>query len=167
MYQRNVSMLGITILAIGTVKEKYLSDALKEYLKRIGAYASVRVTECREEHLPDRPSPAEIRAAVEREGTRILDSIPRRAYVCALCIEGAECSSEAFAKRLETLASDGCSEIVFIIGGSDGLSDAVKKRADWRLSFSPMTFPHQLMRVILAEQLYRALNIRNGGKYHK
>ena len=105
--------------------------------------------------------------AMEKEGERILDAIPKRAYVCALCIEGKQCSSEQFAKRLDALATEGYSEIAFIIGGSDGLSDAVKARADWKLSFSQMTFPHQLIRVILCEQLYRAMNILDGGKYHK
>ena len=160
-------MLTITVLCVGTIKEKYLADAIKEYVKRLSAYARVNITECREEHLPDNPSAALLRAAVEKEGERILDAIPRRAYVCALCIEGKPCSSEAFAQKIDTVSVDGYSDIVFIIGGSDGLSDVVKARADWRLSFSPMTFPHQLMRVILCEQLYRAMNILSGGKYHK
>ncbi len=160
-------MLSITILCVGTIKEKYLTDAIKEYTKRLGAYCRVSVTELKDEHLSDAPSQTEIRQAIEREGTRILDAIPRRTYVCALCIEGKPCSSEAFAEKIDAIATDGYSDIVFIIGGSDGLSDAVKSRADWRLSFSPMTFPHQLMRVILCEQLYRAMNILGGGKYHK
>lgn len=160
-------MLTFTILTIGTIKEKYLSDAIAEYTKRLGAYARVKIVECKEEHLPDNPSAAEIRAAIAREGERLLENLPKRAYICALCIEGKECTSPAFAEKLDTLATEGYSDIVFIIGGSDGLSDTVKQRADWRLSFSPMTFPHQLMRVILTEQLYRAMNIRYGGKYHK
>ena len=160
-------MLNITIISVGTIKEKYLTEALKEYIKRLGAYARVNEIQLKDEHLPDNPSAAQIAAAVEKEGVRILESIPRRAYVCALCIEGKACSSEQFAKKLDAIATDGFSDVVFIIGGSDGLSDAVKIRADWRLSFSPMTFPHQLMRVILCEQLYRAMNILGGGKYHK
>ena len=160
-------MLSITILSVGTIKEKYLTDAIREYCKRLGAYARVTEVQCKDERLPDNPSQAEIRAAMEKEGGRILDAIPKRAYVCALCIEGKQCSSEQFAKRLDALATEGYSEIAFIIGGSDGLSDAVKARADWKLSFSQMTFPHQLMRVILCEQLYRAMNILDGGKYHK
>ncbi len=160
-------MLNITVLSVGTIKEKYLSDAIKEYVKRLGAYANVTELQIKDEYLPEHPSPAQITAAVEREGTRILDAIPRRAYVCALCIEGKSCSSEQFARRLDEIATSGYSDVVFIIGGSDGLSGAVKARADWRLSFSPMTFPHQLMRVILCEQLYRAMNILGGGKYHK
>ena len=160
-------LLNITILSVGTIKEKYLTDALKEYIKRLGAYARVTEVQCKDEHLPDNPSAGEIRAAVEKEGRKILDALPKRAYVCALCIEGKQCSSEQFAARLDALATDGYSDIAFIIGGSDGLSEEVKSRADWKLSFSQMTFPHQLMRVILCEQLYRAMNILGGGKYHK
>jgi 23S rRNA (pseudouridine1915-N3)-methyltransferase len=160
-------VLNITILSVGTIKEKYLTDALKEYIKRLGAYARVTEVQCKDEHLPDNPSAGEIRAAVEKEGKKILDALPKRAYVCALCIEGKQCSSEQFAARLDALATDGYSDIAFIIGGSDGLSEEVKSRADWKLSFSQMTFPHQLMRVILCEQLYRAMNILGGGKYHK
>lgn len=160
-------MLNITVISVGTIKEKYLTDALKEYYKRLGAYAKVTDCQLKDEHLPDNPAPAEIQAAVEREGKRILAAIPKRAYVVALCIEGKQISSEDFAKRIDAIAVDGYSDLVFIIGGSDGLSDEVKRAADWKLSFSPMTFPHQLMRVILAEQLYRAMNILGGGKYHK
>ncbi len=160
-------MLNITVITVGTIKEKYLTDAIKEYTKRIGAYARIEIVECKDEHLPDDPTPAEIRAALEREGERILVAIPKRAYVCALCIEGKTCSSEQFAAMFDAVTTDGFSDIVFVIGGSDGLSDAVKSRADKRLSFSPMTFPHQLMRVILCEQIYRALNINHNGKYHK
>ena len=160
-------MLNITILAVGSVKEPYLRDAIREYSKRLSAYCRLTVTECREERLPDSPSPAEIRTAVGREGDRLLEQIPKRAYVIALCVEGKELSSEELADRISSLAAGGYSELVFVIGGSDGLSDAVKERADLRLSFSRMTFPHQLMRVILTEQLYRAMNILGGGKYHK
>ena len=161
------TVLNITIMSVGTIKEKYLTDALKEYIKRLGAYARVTEVQCKDEHLPDNPSQSEIRAAVEKEGKKLLDALPKRAYVCALCIEGKQCSSEQFAAKLDALATDGFSDIAFIIGGSDGLSDEVKARADWKLSFSQMTFPHQLMRVILCEQLYRAMNILGGGKYHK
>lgn len=160
-------VLNLTVISVGTIKEKYLSDALAEYVKRLGAYAHVTMCQLKDERLPDNPSPAEIRGAVEREGKRILDALPKRAYVVALCIEGKQVSSEDFARRIEAAMGEGYSEIVFLIGGSDGLSDEVKRAAHWRLSFSPMTFPHQLMRVILCEQLYRAMNLLNGGKYHK
>lgn len=165
--KRNAVVLNITILSVGTIKEKYLTDALKEYIKRLGAYARVTEVQCKDEHLSENPSAGEIRTAIEKEGKKLLDALPKRAYVCALCIEGKQCSSEQFAARLDALAVDGHSDIAFIIGGSDGLSDEVKARADWKLSFSQMTFPHQLMRVILCEQLYRAMNILGGGKYHK
>lgn len=160
-------MLNITVLAVGTVKETYLRDAIREYSKRLSAYCRLTFVECKEERLPDSPSPAEIRTAIVREGERLLASVPKRAYVVALCIEGKELSSEELADRISAITAGGYSELVFVIGGSDGLSDAVRERADLRLSFSRMTFPHQLMRVILTEQLYRAMNILGGGKYHK
>ncbi len=160
-------MLNLSIISVGTIKEKYLSDALQEYEKRLSAYARITEYECKDEYLPDHPSPAEIQAAVAREGKRILEILPKRAYVVALCIEGKQISSEGFAEKIDRITADGYSDLAFIIGGSDGLSDAVKQAAHWKLSFSPMTFPHQLMRVILAEQLYRAMNILGGGKYHK
>ena len=160
-------MLNLTVVSVGTIKEKYLTDALAEYVKRLGAYARVTECELKDERLPENPSPAEIRAAVEREGKRILAALPKRAYIVALCIEGKQISSEDFARRIEAISGEGYSDIAFIIGGSDGLSDEVKRAAHWKLSFSPMTFPHQLMRVILCEQLYRAMNILGGGKYHK
>ncbi len=160
-------MLNITVICVGSIKESYLSDAIREYAKRIGAYARITVKECKEEHLPSDPSQGEIRGATEREGQKILAAIPPRAYVCALCIEGDQMTSEAFSRRIEGIQTEGYSELAFIIGGSDGLSEAVKKAARLKLSFSKMTFPHQLMRVILFEQIYRALNIAAGGKYHK
>ena len=160
-------MLNFTLIAVGTIKEKYLTEALKEYEKRLSAYVHVNEIVIREERLSDRPSEAEIKEAIRREGERILDAIPKRAYVVALCIEGKQVSSEEFAGRIDALSTEGYSDIVFIIGGSDGLSPEVKAAARWKLSFSQMTFPHQLMRVVLTEQLYRAMNLLNGGKYHK
>ena len=160
-------MLNITVIAVGNIKEAYLRDAVSEYKKRLGAYCKAEIVECKEEKLPENPSDAERQNAVRREGERILASLPKKAYLIALCIEGKELSSEDFARRLSELPANGHSELVFVIGGSDGLSEDVKRRADWKLSFSPMTFPHQLMRVILCEQLYRAMNILGGGKYHK
>lgn len=160
-------MLNITILTVGTIKEPYLRDALAEYKKRLGAYCKTEIVECREEKLPENPSETERQNAVRREGERLLAAMPKKAYVIALCIEGKQVSSEEFARRLDVLSTSGNSDLVFVIGGSDGLSDAVKNRAGWKLSFSMMTFPHQLMRVILSEQLYRAMNILGGGKYHK
>ena len=160
-------MIHINIISVGTIKERYLNDAVREYEKRLSGYASVNNISVREERLPDNPSAAEINAAVAREGERILAAIPPRSYAVALCVEGKQYSSPEFARLLSERMVYGSSEFSFIIGGSDGLSDAVKQRCDLRLSISEMTFPHQLMRVILLEQLYRAYNILSGGKYHK
>ncbi len=160
-------MLRIHIVHVGTIKEKYLSDAVAEYEKRLSAYCSVDNISVREERLPDKPSQAEIQTALKREGERILTSLPQRSYNIALCVEGKQMPSEAFAERITSITNDGYSDICLIIGGSDGLSDEVKRSCHMRLSLSEMTFPHQLMRVILLEQLYRAFNIRAGGKYHK
>jgi len=160
-------MLKVTIIHVGTIKEKYLTEAIAEYDKRLSAYCQIRHIAIKDERLPENPSAAETAAAVKKEGERILEAIPSRSYIAALCIEGKQLSSEKFSEKLALLSSDGYSEICFIIGGSDGLSDEVKAAAKWRLSFSEMTFPHQLMRVILAEQLYRGFNIAAGGKYHK
>ncbi|MBE6611507.1 MAG: 23S rRNA (pseudouridine(1915)-N(3))-methyltransferase RlmH [Ruminococcaceae bacterium] len=157
----------IHIVHVGTIKEKYLTDAVAEYEKRLSAYCVIDNISVKEERLPDKPSPSEISAALTREGERILAALPPRAYTIALCVEGKQMTSEAFSERISTIANEGFSDICLIIGGSDGLSDAVKKSCRMRLSISEMTFPHQLMRVILLEQLYRAFNIAAGGKYHK
>ena len=160
-------MIRVCLIAVGSLKEPYLKDAFEEYRKRLGAYVSFSLAEIREERLPSSPSPAEIRSALEREGGRIEAAIPARAYRIALCIEGAMTDSVSFATRLSELSAAGTSTFAFVIGGSYGLSESVKQSSDWKLSFSPMTFPHQLMRVLLAEQLYRAMNLSGGGKYHK
>lgn len=160
-------MLHIHIVHVGTVKEKYLTDAIAEYEKRLGAYCTINNISIKDERLPEKPSGAEISAALEKEGERILAALPSRAYLIALCVEGKQLSSEEFAEKLTGIASDGFSDICLIIGGSDGLSDKVKNACRMKLSISKMTFPHQLMRVILSEQLYRAFNIAAGGKYHK
>lgn len=160
-------MLKVTMIFVGTVKERYLTEAISEYEKRLSAYCTLSNICIKDERLPDKPSHAEIAGALKREGERILAAIPPRAYVVALCVEGKQMTSEDFSKKLTALSIDGYSEVCFVIGGSDGLSDEVKKAAKMRLSISEMTFPHQLMRVILLEQLYRAFNIASGGKYHK
>lgn len=160
-------MLRVTVLCIGNLKERYWRDACAEYEKRLGAFCKLSVVELSEERLPDHPSAAQIEQAMEAEGKRMLSKIPAGAAVAALCIEGKEMPSPELAKTLERFATDGKSDVVFIIGGSFGLSDAVKEKATLRLSMSPMTFPHQLARVMLLEQLYRAFQISSGGKYHK
>ena len=160
-------MLHIHIVHVGTIKEKYLTDAVKEYEKRLSAYCTVDNISVKEEKLSDKPSAAEISSALKREGERILNSLPPRAYNIALCVEGKQLSSESFSQKLTSVATEGFSDVCLIIGGSDGLSDEVKSACRMRLSVSEMTFPHQLMRVILLEQIYRAFNIAAGGKYHK
>lgn len=141
-------MLNVTILCVGTLKEQYLRDAVAEYSKRIGGFAKLTVRETKS----------------DRE---LIPLIPKKAYKIALCVEGKQLSSEQLAELTERLPSEGCSEIVYVIGDSDGMGEDVKSECDLRLSFSKMTFPHQLMRVILLEQIYRAFTIINHGKYHK
>ena len=160
-------MLSLTVLCVGKLKERYLRDACAEYLKRLQAFGRAAVIEVDEERLPDAPSDAQIAAALRAEGKRLLTKVPSGAAVVAMCIEGRELSSPALSAELSRMAVGGVSHVVFIIGGSFGLSDEVKAAARLRLSMSPMTFPHQLARVMLLEQLYRAMNLANGGKYHK
>ena len=160
-------MITITVVCVGKIKEKYFTDAISEYQKRLSRYCKLELLEVPDEATPDNPSMREKTLVLEKEGERILKKIPDTAHVTALCIEGKQLSSEQLADNLSLLASSGVSRRVFVIGGSMGLSDAVKQRADMKLSFSPMTFPHQLMRVILLEQMYRANRIRNNEPYHK
>lgn len=159
--------MNITVIALGKLKEKYLKDAIAEYSKRISAYGKIEIAELTPVRLSDNPSQNEIAAALAKEAEDIKKKIPNGSYVFALCIEGKEKSSEELAKTLNAAALNGKSNIVFIIGSSFGLSPEIKKLADCRLSFSPMTFPHQLMRVMLLEQVYRAFQINTNGKYHK
>ncbi len=160
-------MQHVTVLCVGKLKESYWRDAVAEYAKRLSAFCRFTVIEVDEERLPDAPSAAQIAHTLEEEGKRLLSRIPRDALTVALCIEGKTVSSEMLSARLSSWALDGKSHIVFVIGGSFGLSDEVKNAAALRLSMSPMTFPHQLARVMLLEQIYRAFQIASGGKYHK
>ncbi len=160
-------MLNVTILAVGKIKEKFLSDAINEYSKRLGRYCRLEIIRVKDDPTPDNPTDKERDIVLKREGERLIEKIPKGAYVIPLCIEGKQKSSEEFAKIMSEIPSGGKSEVVFIIGGSMGLWDRIKDMADIKLSFSKMTFPHQLMCVILLEQLYRAFNISGGGKYHK
>jgi 23S rRNA (pseudouridine1915-N3)-methyltransferase len=157
----------IQVIAVGKLKEKYLSQAIEEYLKRLGAYAKVQIVEVADEKAPENLSPAEEVQVKEREGERILAAVKPDAYLIALAIDGARWSSEQLAKELDRLATYGRSSVAFVIGGSLGLADAVLARADQRLSFSAMTFPHQIMRLLLLEQVYRAFKINRGEPYHK
>ncbi len=140
--------------------------AFSEYEKRLKPFVKLTVIELAAEKLPDDPSKAQIDAALKKEAAAIL-SLPSSGYLCALCVEGKEMASEDFSRMLSSLAADGKSRVSFIIGSSYGLDGSVKERADLLLSFSKMTFPHQIMRVMLAEQIYRACLISKGGKYHK
>lgn len=159
--------MNINIIAIGDVKEKYLRDAIKEYEKRLKPYANLSIIELSEEKLSNNPSDAEIIQAMDKEGERILEKINPRAFVFALCIEGKQITSEEFSHKIDQVGLDGYGHISFIIGGSNGLSQEVKMRANHKLSFSKMTFPHQLMRVVLLEQVYRAYKISRNEPYHK
>ena len=149
-------MQHITLLCIGKLKERYWREALDEYSRRLGPYCRFAVIEEKEDARDD----------VNEEGARLLRRINKDDYVVTLEIRGKQTDSEGLAARLEELALRGTNRIVFVIGGSEGLSAAVSARADWRLSFGPMTFPHQMMRVILAEQIYRSFKIRRGETYH-
>lgn len=160
-------MINITVIYVGNIKDKFFADAVSEYEKRIKGYCKIKNVEIKEKRPPDDPNPAEIKALLEEEGEKILSAIPKGAYKIALCVEGKKVSSEDFSSLLCRLPHEGYSDAVFIIGSSHGLSDTVKKACHYRLSVSDMTFPHRLMRVILAEQLYRACTIEAQTGYHK
>lgn len=157
----------ITVVAVGKIKEKFFADAVSEYRKRLGRYCKLEILQVADEKTPDGVSEALEKQIKDREGERILSHIRDGEYVFALAIEGKMMSSEEMAQKMERLGVEGRSQVVFVIGGSLGLSEAVLRRADEYLSFSKMTFPHQLMRVILLEQIYRSYRIMTGGPYHK
>lgn len=159
-------MLTMTLLCIGKLKEKYWKAACEEYSKRLGAYCRFSIMELEESRVPENASPAQIRQAIDAEGKRILQKAGD-AVLLALCIEGKQLSSEELSAKIQDLMVKGSSKIALAIGGSWGLSDEVKRAAVLRLSMSVMTFPHQLARVMLCEQLYRGFQIANDGKYHK
>lgn len=159
--------MNISIVTVGKLKEKYLKQGIDEYLKRLGSYAKVEVIEVADEKAPEELSGTEMVQVKQKEGERILAKIGADTYVIALAINGKLKSSEELAEGLDKLATYGKSKIAFVIGGSLGLSEEVLKRADEHLSFSKMTFPHQLMRLILVEQIYRAFRINRGEPYHK
>ena len=159
-------MQRVSILCVGKLKEKFYADAAAEYCKRLSRYCKIEVTELPETRLPEDPSPAEIKRALAAEANAIRQKLEGGAVV-AMCIEGQTCSSEALSKKLAAFALEGKSKVTFLIGGSFGLDETLKKQADWRLSMSPMTFPHHLARVMLLEQIYRACQIAEGTRYHK
>lgn len=158
-------MLTVKLICIGKLKENYLRDAQAEYQKRLGAFCKIEVIELSEYRLPDNPSDAQIEKGLTEEGKAILAKAS--GTLIPMCIEGKMLSSTQLADRIAKIALEGESTLSFIIGGSFGLSDEVKSRGSLKLSMSPMTFPHQLARVMLLEQIYRAFQINAGGKYHK
>ena len=159
--------MNITVITVGKIKEKYLEDAIAEYSKRLSRYCKLEIIQVADEKTPDRASEVVETQIKDKEGERILSHIKDTAYVVALAIEGKMISSEELAELIDGLGVRGESHIQFVIGGSLGLSKKVLERADYKLSFSRMTFPHQLMRVILLEQIYRSYRIVNGEPYHK
>lgn len=159
-------MVNVTFIAVGNLKESYLREGVAEYMKRLSGFCRPVTVELKESRLPENPSEGEIAASLEAEADKILAAIPPRAYKVAFCVEGKQYPSE----RLARIIDDACmehSDICFIIGSSFGLSPRVKAAADLRLSVSELTFPHQLMRLVSAEAVYRAFNIIKGTKYHK
>ena len=160
-------MLNITIIAVGKLKEQYLRDASAEYQKRLSTLCKLNIVEINPEKLSDNPSAKEIENALNSEAKKIIEKIPKGAKVYSMCIEGKQRTSEELSREIDNLALEGVSNIVFIIGGSFGLSDEVKKLSAYRLSMSKMTFPHQIARIMLLEQIYRATQISIGTKYHK
>lgn len=159
--------MNIDIAVVGKIKEKYLVEGIKEYSKRLGRYCSLRIMEVEDEKAPETMSDKEIEESKRKEGERLLSRISAQAFVIALAIEGKQLSSEELSEKLSNLMVDGVSHIVFVIGGSLGLSEEVLSRSQLKLSFSKMTFPHQLMRMILLEQVYRAFKIMKNEPYHK
>ena len=157
----------ITLVVVGKIKEKYFVDAIAEYTKRLSKYCKLEILQVSDEKTPDKASDALETQIKEKEGERILSQMKDGAYVIALAIQGKMLDSVELSEKIGSLGVNGTSQIVFVIGGSLGLSDAVLKRADYLLSFSRMTFPHQLMRVILLEQIYRGYRILAGEPYHK
>lgn len=162
-----MTTMNIQLVCVGKLKEKYLVQGIAEYSKRLAPYVKFQVSEVPDEQAPEKMSEAELEQVKDREGERILGHIKPDAHVVALAIDGQLWSSEDLASQLDRLATYGTSNVAFVIGGSNGLSDAVLRRANSKLSFGRMTLPHQLMRLVLVEQIYRAVKINRGEPYHK
>lgn len=160
-------MLKVDLITVGKLKEDYLRRACEEYQKRLGAFVKLQIIELPEGKMPQDPSAAQIESCLAQEGQSILSKIPAQSFVVAMCIEGQMLSSEQLAETFLRQQTGGISQMSFIIGGSWGLDPAVKQRSHLKLSMSLMTFPHQLARVMLLEQIYRACSINNHSKYHK
>ena len=159
--------MNIRIIAVGKIKEKYIQEGIKEYSKRLSKYCSLEIIEVDDEKAPEKLSDKEVEIIKEKEGERILSKIPQNSFVISLEIEGKEISSEELSNKINNLMIEGISNITFIIGGSLGLSDTVSSKSNLKLSFSKMTFPHQLIRMILLEQIYRSWRIIKNEPYHK
>lgn len=160
-------MQKVSILCVGKLKEKFYRDAVEEYSKRLQRFCKLEITELPETRLPEDPSPAQVRQALAGEAALIRERLPRGGAVIALCVEGKPCSSEELSRRMADFGVAGRTQLTFLIGGSFGLDETLKREADWRLSMSPMTFPHHMARVMLLEQVYRAYQIAAGTRYHK
>ena len=160
-------MFNVTIIAVGKLKEKYYAQAVEEYSKRLTAYCKFQLIELPEYRLPEDPSPAQIAEGLSREGKLIREKLPKGAWFCVLTPEGKKLSSEGFAETLAAVKTGGRSAACFLLGSSFGIAPEIKALADRKLSFSDMTFPHHLARVMLLEQLYRAESIQAGSRYHK
>ena len=156
----------ITIIAAGKIKEKYLTAGIAEFVKRLTPFCRLEIVEVDEERMPDNPSAAERSKALAKEGERLLKSVRDTSYLIVLDVAGKQLSSEELAAKFDALAVSGISDVTFIIGGAFGLSEEVRKAARERLSFSKMTFTHQMIRLLLVEQIYRAMKIRRGESYH-
>lgn len=159
-------MLPITVITVGKLKDRFFEDASAEYMKYLKQFSKTEIIEIPAATLPDAPAASQIQSALEKEAEQILKRIPNNAFVAAMCIEGKQISSEDMAEMLKTNQQTGKS-VVFVIGGSYGLAETVKKRADARISMSRMTFPHRLARIMLLEQIYRGFTINAGKTYHK
>lgn len=160
-------MLSVRVICVGKLGEKFWKQACDEYVKRLQGYCKPEIIELPEQKLPEKPSAGQIEAALKKEADLIREKIPQGAAVIAMCVEGKSLSSEALAETIGNLTVSGVSKLAVLIGGSCGMEESLKREARLRLSMSPMTFPHHLARVMVLEQLYRALNIAAGGKYHK
>lgn len=160
-------MLNINIICVGKIKETYWTQAIEEYTKRLSAFCKFSIIELDEEKIKSNPRQSDIEKTITAEGKRIISKISKGSFTVALCIEGKQMSSEKLSKKIDETTLNGYSTINFIIGGSWGLSDEVKNSSQLKLSMSEMTFPHQMARVILCEQIYRAFEISANGKYHK
>ena len=160
-------MFEITLICVGKLKEKFYLSAADEYIKRLQGFCKFKIIELNEVRLPDAPSPAQISAGLEKEAEQILAKIPKGAWFCVLTPEGKLLSSDALAEKIANIKLSGKSSACFLIGSSFGIAPKIKELADFKLSMSPMTFPHHLARIMVLEQLYRAESIQSGSKYHK